>query len=82
MDVNVQCFRKNGYIVCVKVGYIAVDIPRHWKVREVEYVGFSNHERSVYYDIALNGNVCLHIYKNSIPFTDDFKPFFFDKYPL
>ena len=83
MDVNVQYFRKNGYIICVKVGWIAVDIPRHWKIKKAECVGFSSQSRSSYYDIALNGVVCLHIL--AADYTDSSKfssLFYLEQYPL
>lgn len=54
MDVNVQYFRKNGYIICVKVGWLAVDIPSHWKVKKAEYRGFSSCEKGSYYDIRIS----------------------------
>lgn len=82
MDVKVQCFRKNGYIVCIKVGYIAVDIPRHWKVKKAECRGFSSQGDSSYYDIALNDMNYLHIFRDSLPLALPFKPYFFNQYPL
>ena len=82
MDVNVQCFRKNGIIICVKLGWIAVDIPRHWKIRKAEYIGFSSQYSSSYYDILLNGTYHLHVFRDSLPLAMPFKPYFFEQYPF
>ena len=85
MAVTVQCFRRDGVIICVKVGYIAADIPTEWHVRKAELVGTSlkglgGTEDSTYYDIALDGRDRLHIMKDFR--GGDFRPFFFEEYPI
>lgn len=80
--MEIQVFRRRGIIICVKVGWIAVDIPYQLKIRKAEVRGIGNHSygNSCYYDIALNGLCFLHILKCSRDLNC--QPFFFDVYPF
>lgn len=76
-----QTMKKGGIIQCVRMGYIIVDIPKEWKIKDAEVRGFSTHKQNSYYDIALNGNVLLHIFRWNLGNTTQ-EPFFFEEYPL
>ena len=76
-----QTMKKRGYIRCVRIGYIIVDIPKEWKIKEAEVRGHSLRNGRSYYDIALNGQVLLHIYRCGFG-KSMLTPFFFEEYPL
>lgn len=76
-----QALKKRGIIRCVRLGYIIVDIPTRWKIKEAEVRGFSTHKQNSYYDIALNGKVLLHIFRWNLGNISQ-EPFFFEEYPL
>lgn len=76
-----QTMKKHGYIRCIRIGYIIVDIPKEWKVKEAEVRGHSMRNGRSYYDIALNGQVLLHIYRCSFG-KGMLTPYFFEEYPL
>ena len=87
--MELQTFRnKEGIIICVKCGWIAVDIPAEMNITEVGYRGTSTRNLTCgtfsYYDIALNGRCVLHVMR--CPFGTinggEICPFFFDEYPL
>ena len=80
-DFPFQTMKKRGYIRCVRIGYIIVDIPKEWKIKEAEVGGHSLRNGRSYYDIALNGRVLLHIYRCSFG-KGMLTPFFFEEYPL
>jgi len=84
---GLQIFRNSeGYIICVKFGWVAVDIPAWNCVTDAECRGTSSFGEFSYYDIALNGEVVLHIYRSNHThgglMPGDFRPYFFEKYPL
>lgn len=76
-----QALKKRGIVQCVRLGYIIVDIPKEWKIKDAVVKGFSAHKQNSYYDIALNGNVLLHIFRWNLRHTTQ-EPFFFEEYPL
>lgn len=39
--MELQVFRRRNKVVCVKAGWIAVDIPYEWKIHQVELRGIS-----------------------------------------
>lgn len=87
--MELQTFKnEEGIIICVKCGWIAVDIPTEMNITEVEYRGTSTRyiegNAFSYYDIALNSRRILHILRRSFGTISgyDIQPFFFDEYPL
>ena len=86
MNDKLQLFRKKGKIICIKCGWIAVDIPTTWRVKSVEIRGTSTHyinnEPVSYYDIAINGLVLLHIYRANLGNKVGVKPYFYEYLPL
>ena len=89
MIEGLQTFRnEDGFIICVKMGWIAVDVWADAKFTTAECVGYStNHDSGKplsYYDIALNGEVKLHIlhwtFGESLPAA--FMPYYIDIYPF
>lgn len=87
MNDKLQLFRKKGKIVCIKCGWIAVDIPTTWHVKSAKIVGTStqyiNNEPVSYYDIAINGLVLLHIYRTNLSNSDSVtQPYFCEYFPL
>ena len=87
MTEAVQTFRKNGHIVCIKCGLVAVNIPSIMKARKAERVGFSTRyfgETPVsYHDIAIDGRVILHIIRKNFDgcFPIGATMFFWEDYP-
>lgn len=67
--MELQVFRRRNKVVCVKAGWIAVDIPYEWKIHQVELRGISTASEDqgggCYWDIALDGMCILHIMKHS-----------------
>ena len=87
--MGLQTFKnEEGIIICVKCGWIAVDIPAEMKITEAECMGTSTRYLECnlfsYYDIALNGRCILHIFRRSFGTVSgfDIQPFFFDEYPF
>ena len=87
--MELQTFKnKEGIIICVKCGWIAVDISDEMNITDAEYRGTSTRYLKdnpfSYYDIALNGKCILHVLRRTFGTISgcDFKPFFFDKYPF
>lgn len=80
-----QTFREeSGLVICVKMGYIAVDIPIQDEVKEVKIVGTSSKNEVSYYDVELDGEVRLHIFRwaSRHIFISEVEPYYFEKYPL
>jgi len=80
-----QTFREeNGLIICIKYGFIAVDIPIHKEVKKAEVVGVSSQGDISYYDIALDGKVSLHIFRMAWHnvMASEIKPYYFEDYPF
>ena len=87
--MKLQTFKnEEGIIICVKCGWIAVDIPAELKITEAEYRGTSTRYMEdnafSYHDIALNGRCILHILRRSFGTISGcyIQPFFFDEYPF
>ncbi len=87
--MELQTFKnEEGIIICVKCGWIAVDIPAMMNITDAEYRGTSTRYLKdnpfSYYDIALNGICILHILRCSLDTISgcNIQPFFFDKYPF
>jgi len=81
--MKIQCFRRKGVVICVKVGFIAVDIPFELNVKDVEYRGTSTRGSHSYYDIAMDGRCLLHILRASLNGKMTYPPaYFFEEYPL
>lgn len=85
---RLEVFKSNGVIVCVKMGWIAVDIPVEWQITEAECRGtstfYQEHQPLSYYDIALNGRVVLHMFRQLLgtSLNGEFKPYIFYGTPL
>lgn len=80
-----QTFRdESGLIICVKYGFIAVDIPVTKEVKEAKIVGISSQGNISYYDIELDGEISLHIFRMAPNYVmaSNIKPYYFEKYPL
>ena len=87
--MDLQVFRnEKGIIVCIKCGWIAVDVPEQFGIMEAELRGTSTKtfygNSSSYYDIALDGNRLLHIHRKTYKemYSGNFIPFFTEKYPF
>ena len=87
--MELQTFKnEESIIICVKCGWIAVDIPAEMNITDAEYRGTSTRYLKdnpfSYYDIALNGKCILHVLRRSFGTISgcDIQPFFFDKYPF
>ena len=87
--MELQTFRnEKGIIICVKHGWIAVDIPAEMKITEAEVRGTSTRNLTCgtfsYYDIALNGRCVLHVMRCSFGTINggEICPYFFDEYPF
>lgn len=87
--MELQAFKnEESIIICVKCGWIAVDIPAEMNITEAEIRGTSTRYLEgnpfSYYDIALNGRCILHILRRSFETISgcEIQPFFFDEYPL
>ena len=88
-DMELQTFKnEEGVIICVKCGWIAVDVPVIMNITEAEIRGTSTRyleeEPFSYYDIALNGRCILHALRRSFGTISGYniQPFFFDEYPF
>ena len=84
---KLQTFRNyEGNIICIKIGWIAVDIPAENRVVKAEIRGTStryvNDKPVSYYDIALNGRCVLHIFRYEYEDKSMPEPYFVEKYPL
>ena len=87
--MELQTFKnEGGIIICVKCGWIAVDIPAVMNITDAEYRGMSTRYLEgnpfSYYDIALNGKCILHVLRRSFGTISgcNILPFFFDEYPF
>ena len=87
--MELQTFiNKEGIIICVKCGWIAVDISAEMNITDAEYRGTSTRyiedNPFSYYDIALNGICSLHVLRRSLDTISgcNILPFFFDEYPF
>jgi hypothetical protein len=84
---GLQVFKnKTKNIICLKFGWIAVDIPEWWNITEAKPRGISTRGYLSYYDIELNGETILHIYRcNHEPgglLPNDFRPFYWERNPF
>ena len=88
-DMELQTFKnEKGVIICVKCGWIAVDIPAEMNITEAEYRGtrtrYLEGNPFSYYDVALNGRCLLHVLRCSFDATTlcNLNPYFLEEYPL
>lgn len=82
---RLQTFRgESGFIICVKYGFIAVDISINKEVKNAKIVGISSRGNISYYDIELDGEMSLHIFRMAPNYVmaSDIEPYYFEKYPL
>lgn len=76
--------RSHGRVTHVICGWVAAPVNKTWNVRRVECVGESQIGNSIYYDIALDGHICLHIYRwTPTDRAREFEPYIYTgDYPL
>jgi len=87
--MDLQVFRnEKGIIICIKCGWIAVDVPEQLGILEAELRGTSTKTlygiQCSYYDIALDGNCLLHIHRRTYSGMTfgNFTPYFTERYPF
>lgn len=86
---KLQVFRNDdGIIVCIKCGWIAVDVPEKLGIMEAEVRGTSHKSFNgipfSFYDIALDGDCLLHVFRMAYSETMPYglTPYFTEKYPF
>lgn len=76
--------RSHGRVTHVIYGFVAAPVNKAWNVEKVECVGTSQIGHGTYYDIALDGHICLHIYRwTPTSKAAEFEPYIYTgDYPL
>lgn len=90
IDEPVVFRNDEGYIICIKEGFIAADINPNWHIKEAKYVGHSmrevNGHQVSYYDIKLDAlnEPYIHLFRGVYSDMDmaDFKPVIYEKDPF